>query len=337
MEYQTIITLGTHPFRNLPPLDGWREAEVVAVHELGHNYWQGQIASNEVEEPWLDEGLNTYYEALIMDSLLGGAADVLGAHASSLEMLHLVLTETPYTDPVVQAAWSYLNGGAYFSSTYFRAAAVLAHLERLLTPEVFHRAMRRFFTDFRFRHPSTADFERAMSEAADRDLGWFFAQALHDTVSLDLAVRSATTRVVQEPEGYFWDAGPRRLVEPPADDAVPDGSREPGTATRTRYQSVVVVERRGDFRHPATVAMRFADGAEERREWDGRARWVRLVVEGDARLVSAEVDPDHVLFLDCNRVNNSLLLEPEPRGVHKMLIHVLFWIQNGLSLTAGLG
>ncbi|MGH7161873.1 MAG: M1 family metallopeptidase, partial [Planctomycetota bacterium] len=52
MEYPTLITAGT---RYLAP--AWRhEPESVTVHEFGHQYWYGLVASNEFEEAWLDEG-----------------------------------------------------------------------------------------------------------------------------------------------------------------------------------------------------------------------------------------------------------------------------------------
>ena len=32
------------------------------AHEVGHNWFYGMIASNEREHPWMDEGLNTYFQ-----------------------------------------------------------------------------------------------------------------------------------------------------------------------------------------------------------------------------------------------------------------------------------
>ena len=55
--------------------------EGTAVHEFGHQYWYGLVASNEFEEAWLDEGINQYSESRIMDSLYGphtSQADFLG-------------------------------------------------------------------------------------------------------------------------------------------------------------------------------------------------------------------------------------------------------------------
>ena len=59
MEYPTLITGGT---------DWWEPSwfyygmEVTVAHEFGHQYWYGMVATNEFEEPWLDEGINSYSE-----------------------------------------------------------------------------------------------------------------------------------------------------------------------------------------------------------------------------------------------------------------------------------
>ena len=77
-----------------------------------------------------------------------------------------------------------------------------------------------------------------------------------------------------------------------------------------------------------TVELVFDDGHVERHDWDGEDRWTRWTVDRAARLVSAELDPDHLLILDVNRVNNSRLLEPRAAPRYKLLTHVLFWLQN---------
>src|SRR5262249_30719766 len=55
MEYPTLVTTGGDI-----DLPGGRFLEEVTVHEVGHNWFQGKLASNEVDEAFLDEGLNTY-------------------------------------------------------------------------------------------------------------------------------------------------------------------------------------------------------------------------------------------------------------------------------------
>ena len=59
------------PAARLPPFRGVRALELVTVHEFGHNFFQGMIANNEFEEAWIDEGINSYYEMVVMEEAYG--------------------------------------------------------------------------------------------------------------------------------------------------------------------------------------------------------------------------------------------------------------------------
>lgn len=329
MEYMTFITLGTHPLFDLPPFGGVRFPEAVTIHELGHNYWMGIIASNEFEEPWLDEGINSYYDMTITDELYGGEVELPGLSVSAFESNRTALAGGLVSDPIAREAWKYRSSGSYALSTYSRPAVTLHHLERLVGAEAFAQAMRAFFEAWRFRHPSTADFEASFQRSVGRDLGWFFEQALHSTRALDYAVGSATCSRVGSDRGVFWRDG--RRVDKRADEA------SSGTGSRTPCRSEIVVERRGDFVHPVTVELTYDDGQVERVTWDGRERWHRIERERPAKLVSAVVDPERMMSLDVNRLNNGRLLEARRTPSAKLLVNLLCWLQAVLAGTALVG
>jgi len=67
MEYPTFFTGGTISW--LPK--GILLPEMVTIHEFGHNFWYGMVASDEFEEAWLDEGINSYSEIKAMTKYYG--------------------------------------------------------------------------------------------------------------------------------------------------------------------------------------------------------------------------------------------------------------------------
>ncbi len=89
--------------------------------------------------------------------------------------------------------------------------------------------------------------------------------------------------------------------------------------------------------HPVEVELVFEDGYRERRHWDGKGRWIRWDVNHSAKLVSAEIDPEHRMVLDINRLNNSLRREPRALGRRKLMVHLLFWLQNLFEAASLLG
>ena len=72
MEYPTLIS--TLSFKFLP--DGIKIPETLITHEYIHQYFMQMIATHEVEEPWMDEGLTSYIETRIMDEVLGSETQV---------------------------------------------------------------------------------------------------------------------------------------------------------------------------------------------------------------------------------------------------------------------
>lgn len=67
MEYPMLFTVSSAWF--LPRF--YQSTEEIAVHEFGHQYWYGLVATNEFEEPWLDEGINSYVTRRVMDRAFG--------------------------------------------------------------------------------------------------------------------------------------------------------------------------------------------------------------------------------------------------------------------------
>ena len=344
MEYPTFITLGTHPVLNLPGFDKVLAAESVTVHEFGHNFFQGMIASNEFEEAWIDEGMNSFYEMVVMDGYYGHMIDLFGLRSTSFDLSRLQLGDGRYSDSIVQPAWTYRSGGSYGLNSYSRPAVTLRHLENILGEETFARAMRRFFQTWRFRHPSTEDFKEIMLDEAGADLTWFLEQAFHTDRRLDYRIRTARSRPDKDPRGWFWDDdGQKTLLgvadrhESDAEDDAEDDDNDDSDDEEEFYRTEVVVERRGEFIHPVTIEFVFEDGESVRYEWDGRSRWKKYVEVRQAKLVSAEVDPDHLLALDVDPLNNSIRLKKNRKPAAKMITHLVFWLQNLFQLTSMVG
>lgn len=331
MEYPTFITGGTDVLLNLPFFRRLPVPTAVTVHEFGHQYFQGMIASNEFEESWIDEGINTYYEMVVMEEAFPPMT-VGGVELSGMRRMTIVGKDPP--DPILAPSWGYYNRGSYGASSYSRPAVMLTQLERYLGTETFSRAMRDFFLEYRFRHPTTEDFERSMTASTGRDLSWFFRQALRSSRTLDYSIRKISSDEVPEPRGIFWHGGERVELSEEGDE---DGEEAARRSEDPLYRSTVVAYREGGFRHPVTVEFRFEDGEVLRRDWDGQRRWRRWTFTRPSKLESAEVDPDRVLQLEKNRLNNGRRVDGRQAPTMKVLGQLMFWLQNLLNATALIG
>ena len=313
MEYPTLITGGATWWEPA----GLRETEAVTEHEFGHQYWYGMVATNEFEEAWMDEGINSYTEVKVMDSLYGAAGsllDVWGATAGESGAQRLFYLSQPDTDPMARFAYQYMNMGAYGGITYGKTATVLLTLEGLIGQETMRQALHTYFMRYRFTHPTAEDFLKTIEETSGQNLRWYFDQAVYGTSLLDYEVLSIRSDRVDWYEKH-----------PPEE-----------RKGQTLYRDTVLIHRKGDFIFPVEVEVKFDNGDRLREKWDGRDRWVRFSYDKKARILSADVDPDHQVWLDKDRFNNSQTAEPNRVATRKLATYWLFASQMLAQLLAWL-
>ena len=321
MEYPTLFTADTTSY--MPA--GLRMPELVTIHEFGHGFWYGIVGSNEFEEAWLDEGINSYSEAKAMDKYYG-------ADRSILDFPGLKIGEIPYQrmsvigsgrfDPIVKFSWKYVSGSSYSSNVYQKASLMLQTLERRLGEDVMARIMKTYYERWKFRHPTTKDFVSVAEEVSGRDLAWFFGQVLSSPDRLDYGIIALKAPEIGDPEGVF-DAKPADKAEKAVRPAAPK-----------QYRNEVLVGRFGEWIFPQEILVAFSDGSRVRETWDGRDRWKRFVYVKPVKVVSAEVDPGHKDLLDGNFTNNSMTLEPKRGAVTKYALGFVGWFQALLSLVS---
>lgn len=336
MEYPTFITAGTSW---LAPAD-FHGLEEVTVHEFGHQFWMQLVANNEFEESWLDEGLNTYSTTLVMEEAYGPTAipaQLFGVQLAGWLGLpklrgHSVnraaFLAAPALDDMVRRAWEYYNSNSYGINSYMKPGTVLRTLENILGAGVMARAMRNYHQKWRFAHPTSHDFLKAVNETSGRDMTEFFDQFVFGNRLLDYRVDSAVSREIKTFAGVFDEAG-RRVTISREDAAKKDREADrKGRKGKKQYESTVKVFREGDGVMPVEIAVRFTDGTMERRTWDGRYRWAKFVFVKPAEIDWVQIDPERKYRLDVNWANDSWQRKPQSELAAAWSSRVLFWAQN---------
>jgi hypothetical protein len=301
---------------------GFRIPELVTVHELGHQYWYGMVANNEFEEPWLDEGINSFLEGRIMDSVYGPGSyiNLLGFQVDSVAQHRLQYARAAQHDPIVRPGWQFLDRSSYAAISYSKMALALDTLNMYLGDDVIEHALRNYFERWRFRHPRGKDFVSSVEESVGQDLGWYFDQVLSGSEVLDYAVTQVRAEELHGDGGY-------RFAGQEAEEEV-----TPQQPPERRYHSEVVVERLGGIALPVDVEITFDDGSVTREHWNGQDRWKRFEYTGRQRVEWAVVDS---LPLDVNLLNNSRMRAAGTRGLVRVAGRWGFWFQNLMSLLTG--
>ncbi len=298
MEYPTLITCGT-----VYGLPRWARAlELVTIHEFGHQYFYGMLASNEAEEAWLDEGLNSYLEARIMDDAYGSGSvlDLPGLELSDEAFQRLsYLTSNPGSGVIATPAYQ-MQG--YSKLAYSKPATILLSLQRHLGEPTMNRVMQTYYARWRFRHPTTRDFRAVAEEVAGQDLSWFFDAYVYGSDVVDYGITSIV------PDSTCAVAG------------------SCGTVTVARAE-------RGLF--PQTLVLEFADGTVDTLRYDGRDATRAFHYRASSPLRTARLNPGG-LPLDATPLDNHRSAAPDVAWAHKMQTKYLAWAQQLLFLASGL-
>ena len=323
MEYPTFITAGC--LWGIP--DGLRLTEMVVIHEFGHNYFMGLLASNEFEEAWLDEGFNSYYEARIMDNTYGKKTsymDIAGHHYGDLEYqrLNYVGMKNPKIAENYRPAWGYPDGG-YGSITYAKTAVWMTTLERMIGINVMDEIMRTYFDRWSFKHPCAKNFIDIVNEIVKKRLGnkfgenmnWYFDQVLYGSDICDYKLAGISNRKIKSSEGIYDSAGVKLNYKKQSD-------------KKDTYYSKVSVYRLGEIKMPVELKVEFDNGQDTVVYWNGNERTFDAKFYRAEKVISATIDPENKILLDVNMNNNSIVTKPEALVFKKYTTKFIFWVQN---------
>ncbi|MFT3886394.1 MAG: M1 family metallopeptidase [Flavobacteriales bacterium] len=173
------------------------DLDVVIAHEVGHNWFYGMLGSNEREHPWMDEGVNSFFEQRYIEARYPGRRErsFEGLPISLFkpegipyrehnELLYRLNARRNWDDPIEGPATAFSELD-YGTTVYAKTALVFDHLFHALGASTFDRCMQRYFQEWRFAHPYPADLRRVFEETSGQDLTWCFDELINTANKVD--------------------------------------------------------------------------------------------------------------------------------------------------------
>ncbi|SFG52850.1 hypothetical protein SAMN05518865_113129 [Duganella sp. CF458] len=350
MEYPTFFTADAYKDVTPGTFSAF-ELDFVTIHEFGHGYFYGILASNEFEEPMLDEGLNQYWNTRMLADLrrtIDATTPLLDkiGFAPRFDVWQVERAVSPRdepADPLGASAFHRLQG---VGPVYSRTATTMHDLEAQLGKEVMGRAFQEYYRRWKFRHPSVADFREVLSEVSGKRelVERVFAQQVYSVSRVDDRIAKFTSAEVVPLPGMQVENG--KHVELTAEQAEEreDQQRKawekahPNAKTGEGpfpYHTMVTVRRRGaDV--PQTLVVSFADGSKETVQWSGEERWQTFEWTKPSKAVSAEIDPGRKNYLDANKLDDSRTLKSDGRAARRWTFDFAAIVQTLISFIATL-
>jgi len=162
MEYAmcTMIT-GERPY---PSLLG------VTAHEMAHAWFQHLMATNEAKHSWMDEGFTEYITSLSENYVNNKKPEF--PHKSSYDRYYL-LASSGFEQAQTTHSDRYDYNFAYGASAYSKGSVFLSQLGYIIGKNNLNKTLKRYYEEFKFKHPTPNDFKRVAEKVSDLELEWY--------------------------------------------------------------------------------------------------------------------------------------------------------------------
>lgn len=157
----------------------------VAVHESIHSWFQMMLGSNESKYSWMDEGFTTYAENIVMGELFPSKKDPQSASTASYRSL----VKSGLEEPLTTHADHFNTNRAYSVASYSKGAVFLNQLGYVIGKEKLESGLKRYFNEWKFKHPNPTDLKRIMEKQSGLELDWYWEDFVGTTKTIDYTIK----------------------------------------------------------------------------------------------------------------------------------------------------
>jgi aminopeptidase N len=168
MEYPTLNLIGTSLYR-----DQRAQLEDRVAHEIAHQWWYSQVGNDQINTPWLDEGLAEYSTATYYSQVYGEARANTLVNQRWLVPYQLAVDEG--RDAVVNQP-SAAFGPEYEIVVYGKAALFFDALRQQLGDALYRSVLQAYVERFRWRIATPDDFLGVAEEVSGQDLDGLYSR-----------------------------------------------------------------------------------------------------------------------------------------------------------------
>ena len=158
-----------------------------APHELAHSWFQQILASNESKHPWMDEGFATYIEYLALNEIAVKKAE---NPFESIYKTYYKFLESGKEQPMSTHGDRFDLNRAYTVSSYYKGALFLTQLEYLIGAENTRKTLKRYYNDFKFKHPTPNDIKRSAERVSGANLDWYLTDWTETLNTIDYGIKN---------------------------------------------------------------------------------------------------------------------------------------------------
>jgi hypothetical protein len=157
----------------------------VTAHEMAHSWFQHILATNEGKHGWMDEGFTSFIEDLALNEISDKkqANPFLGSYAGYLQLANSGKEQSQSTH-----ADRFDENRVYSISSYSKGSVFVTQLAYLIGWDNLMKTIRRFYEEFKFKHPTPNDFKRVAEKTSGALLDWYLSDWTMTTNTIDYRI-----------------------------------------------------------------------------------------------------------------------------------------------------
>ena len=156
------------------------------AHEMGHSWFQHILASNESKHGWMDEGFTSYLEDFATNEIAENKVEnpFTGAYKGYFSMVNSgkELPQGTHAD-------RFDENRVYSITSYSKGEIFLTQLSYLIGKENLDKTLRRYYQEFKFKHPTPNDIKRTAERVSGAELDWYLTDWTLTTNTIDYGIK----------------------------------------------------------------------------------------------------------------------------------------------------
>ena len=161
----------------------------VIGHEMAHSWFQHVLATNESKHGWMDEGFTSFLEDYGLNEIAEKKVEnpFSGAYKGYFSMVNSgkELPQTTHAD-------RFDENRVYSISSYSKGEIFLTQLNYLIGKDNLMKTLKKYYNDFKFKHPTPNDITRTAERVSGANLNWYLNDWTQTTNTIDYGIKEVT-------------------------------------------------------------------------------------------------------------------------------------------------
>ena len=156
-------------------------------HEMAHSWFQHVLASNESKHPWMDEGGASFLEYMAVNEITGKKVEnpFSGAYKS-----YAAMANSGKEQPLSTHGDHFDYNQIYSTCSYYKGELFWTQLIYLIGKENTLKTLKRYYADFKFKHPTPNDIKRTAERVSGANLDWYLTDWTETTSTIDYGIKN---------------------------------------------------------------------------------------------------------------------------------------------------